>query len=291
MTAGPCGAWRRPEAGRRRGSRPPGRMSVVCLAVLPLAFLSPDLRAQASPALDAVERAADAGELAAARRLLTDWFGSEEAADRSANAGRARFLRARLTEDLDSARVDYLWVAVRGDDRYGASARLRLAQLYLAEGRLDRAADDLDRLRADFPGSPEVLSSWLWTGNVRFAAGDATGACAAWERAASGATGEGSGEDRALAVSALEMCGRPPLEALPATFSVQLGAFRSREAASDLRTRLTATGVSARLVEPEDPTGLYRVRSGRFDGREEAARHAVRLTDAGFEGIVVPEED
>ncbi len=97
MTAGPCGAWRRPEAGRRRGSRPPGRMSVVCLAVLPLAFLSPDLRAQASPALDAVERAADAGELAAARRLLTDWFGSEEAADRSANAGRARFLRARLT--------------------------------------------------------------------------------------------------------------------------------------------------------------------------------------------------
>jgi cell division protein FtsN len=87
------------------------------------------------------------------------------------------------------------------------------------------------------------------------------------------------------------MCGRPPLEALPATFSVQLGAFRSREAASDLRTRLTATGVSARLVEPEDPTGLYRVRSGRFDGREEAARHAVRLTDAGFEGIVVPEED
>jgi hypothetical protein len=133
-------------------------MSVVCLAVLPLAFLSPDLRAQASPALDAVERAADAGELAAARRLLTDWFGSEEAADRSANAGRARFLRARLTEDLDSARVDYLWVAVRGDDRYGASARLRLAQLYLAEGRLDRAADDLDRLRADFPGSPEVLS-------------------------------------------------------------------------------------------------------------------------------------
>ena len=44
------------------------------------------------------------------------------------------------------------------------------------------------------------------------------------------------------------------------------------------------------LVNPAEAGGLYRVRSGRFSGREEAARHAVRLSEAGFESIVVPGE-
>ena len=49
-------------------------------------------------------------------------------------------------------------------------------------------------------------------------------------------------------------------------------------------------GATARVVAPVDPDRLYRVRSGRFAGREEAARHAVRLAEAGFESIVVPGE-
>lgn len=252
--------------------------------------IAPEALAQSVPVLEAAEREADAGDLAEARRLLTQWFASAASTDRDADVSRARFLRARLSGDLDSARVDYLWVAVQGDVRYGAQARLRLAQLYLAEGRLDRAEEDLARLRADFPGSPEVVSSWLWTGNVRSAAGDVEGACEAWDRAASGIGETAVDEDRALASAALEACGEARSTDSPGAFSVQLGAFQSRDAAMGLRDRVAAAGQSARVLEPEDQTDLFRVRSGRFDGREEAARHAVRLTEAGFEGIVVPED-
>lgn len=246
-------------------------------------------RAQGVPSLNAVERTADAGDTAEARELLARWFASEAALDREADVGRARFLRARLAGDLDSARVDYLWVAIRGDSRYGAASRMRLAQLYIAEGRLDRAEADLQRLRADFPGSQLVVPSWLWTGNVRAAGGDVAGACEAWERVMAAPASSVSREDRELAGAALAACGAAPAGATE-TFTVQLGAFASRETAVDLRNRVVAQGTTARVTEPEDPAGLFRVRSGRFAGREEAARHAVRLAEAGFEGIVVPED-
>ncbi len=255
------------------------------------AGLAPSAAGQSSPVLDSVERAADLGQPDEARRFLDDWFASSEAFDRQADVERARFLRARLTADLDSARVDYLWVAVRAGDRYGAAARLRLAQLYVAEGRLDHAEEDLARMRADFPGNPLTFTSWLWTGNVRSAAGDLAGACAAWEAAASLQGSPATRSDRELVRSALEGC-RDPRSAAAATesFSVQLGAFSSRETAEDLRNRVVASGAAARVVEPVDPGGLYRVRSGRYAGREEAARHAVSLAEAGFESIVVPGE-
>jgi len=255
------------------------------------AILAPSVAAQSRQVLDSVERAADLGQTQEARQLLAGWFASPGATDRQADVERARFLRARLTSDLDSARVDYLWVAVRGDERYGAAARLRLAQMYLAEGRLDRAEEDLARMRADFPGNPLTLASWLWTGNVRSAAGDVPGACAAWETAASLQGSPATQSDRDLVRSALEGC-RNPGDVAVATesFSVQLGAFSSRETAEEVRNRVVASGRTARVVDPSEPGGLYRVRSGRFAGREEAARHAVDLAEAGFESIVVPGE-
>ena len=278
-----------------RARRPRARMPAarrVCLLLVTGQLLTgsgsaPDARAQS--ALDAVERAADRGDVAEARQRLAAWFGSQESAGREADVERARFLRARLSNDLDSARVDYLWVSIRGDDRYGAASRLRLAQMYVAEGRLDRAREDLDRLRKDFPGTPLVLTSWLWTGNVRLAAGDPEGACEAWEKAVAMPATEETRPDQELARRALETC-RSLDPGIP-MFTVQLGAFRSRDAAAELRDRVTALGAVARVVEPADPAGLYRVRSGRFVGREEAARHAVRLADDGFAGIVVPEEN
>jgi predicted negative regulator of RcsB-dependent stress response len=276
----------------RISSRPRWRRAATAALFLSVgAILAPSVAAQSSQVLDSVERAADLGQTQEARQLLEGWFASPGATDRQADVERARFLRARLTSDLDSARVDYLWVAVRGDERYGAAARLRLAQMYLAEGRLDRAEEDLARMRADFPGNPLTLASWLWTGNVRSAAGDVPGACAAWETAASLQGSPASQSDRDLVRSALEGC-RNPGDVAVATesFSVQLGAFSSRETAEEVRNRVVASGRTARVVDPLEPGGLYRVRSGRFAGREEAARHAVGLAEAGFESIVVPGE-
>lgn len=255
------------------------------------AGLAPSAAGQSSQVLDSVERSADLGEAGEARRLLADWFASPGASERGADVERARFLRARLTSDLDSARVDYLWVAVRADDRYGAAAWLRLAQMYVAEGRLDRAEEALARMRADFPGSSLTFTSWLWTGNVRSAAGDPAGACAAWDTAVALQASPATQSDRELVRSALEGCRGPQDPAVSSeSFSVQLGAFGSRETAEELRSRVVASGATARVVVPVDPDRLYRVRSGRFSGREEAARHAVRLAEAGFESIVVPGE-
>ena len=163
--------------------------------------------------------------------------------------------------------------------------------MYAAEGRLDRAEEDLARMRADFPGNPLTFTSWLWTGNVRSAAGDSSGACAAWETAASLQGSPASQSDRELVRSALEGCRDPGGAAVAAeSFSVQLGAFSSRETAEEVRNRVVASGRAARVLAPTEAGGLYRVRSGRFPGREEAARHAMDLAAAGFESIVVPGE-
>jgi tetratricopeptide (TPR) repeat protein len=274
----------------RKSKRLSARWRLTVAAPFLAAFVSAaPLLAQSSAVLDSAERAADLGRVEEARELLDRWFASSEAAEREADVERARFLRARLTRDLDSARVDYLWVAVRGDVRFGAAARLRLAQLYVAEGRPDRAEENLERMRADYPGSPLEFESWLWTGNARWAAGDRAGACAAWETAASLPSGTGDESNRSLVRSALEDCRDSPAAGVE-SFSVQLGAFSSRETAEELRNRIVAAGHAARVLAPDEAGGLYRVRSGRFPGREEAARHAVRLTEAGFESIVVPGE-
>ncbi len=275
---------------RRRRWAPGAAWLVVWCAAAGAANPDP-LAAQSGALLDSVEREADLGRTDEARTMLADWFGSPESSDRDADVERARFLRARLSADLDSARVDYLWVAVRGGDRYGAAARLRLAQMYVAEGRLDRAAEDLETMRRDYPGHSLTFESWLWTGNVRAAAGDREAACAAWRRAAETPGGASGASERDLVRAALDDCsGAPPGSPGAETFSVQLGAFGSRETAEDVRERVAATGATARVLAPDDSGGLYRVRSGRFGGREEAARHAVRLAEAGFESIVVPGE-
>lgn len=277
-------------SGARRRSRLALPRGLAAMVPLVAVFLSAaPLLAQSGTLLDSAEQAADLGRVDEARGLLDRWFASPEAARREADVERARFLRARLTRDLDSARVDYLWVAVRGDVRFGAAARLRLAQLYVAEGRPDRAEENLERMRADYPGSPLEFESWLWTGNARWAAGDRAGACAAWETAASVAPGPADESGRSLVRSALEDCRNAPVTDTE-SFSVQLGAFSSRETAEELRNRIVASGHEARVLAPDEAGGLYRVRSGRFPGREEAARHAVRLSEEGFESIVVPGE-
>ncbi len=243
---------------------------------------------QSSADLDAAEITADAGDLNRARELLSGWLSARGG---NADEARARFLRARLARDLDSAEVDYLWVAVEGSEPYGATARLRLAQLRLTRGQQARAEQDLERLRTDYPDSPLVLSSWLWTGNSRAMSGDMAGACRAWERAGREPARQASSTDRALTDAALAQCG--PADQMygeGVTFTVQLGAFGSRDAAVGLRNRAAETEATVRLVAPQEEGGLYRVRSGRFARREDAARHAVNLEAAGFDAIVVPEE-
>lgn len=243
-------------------------------------------RAQDDGALAAAEVAADAGDLERARDYLRQWMASPDATRPGTDVSRALLLRARLASSVDSAEVDYLEAAVRGDERHGALARFRLAQLRLADGRPGEAAGDLARLRADFPGSDLVGASWLWSGFALEAAGDPTGACEAWSRAAAGAPDD---ETVRQAEEARRRCSTGAGAAVPGSFTVQLGAFGGAQAAEQVRARAAAAGLEVRVTPPDASTPLHRVRVGRFARQDAAARLAVRLRSEGFEAIVVSE--
>lgn len=250
--------------------------------------------AQEAPELDRIRAAADSGLADSARAMLERWR-----AERSAEAGpeeqaSARFLRARLTRDADSAASRYLRVAMEGAPGYGDRAWLRLAQLRLAAGEPARAAEVLSRLRSDYPATELAARSWLWTGHARRASGQQAEACAAWRRAADAASGASDDEPvRRRARAALEACGSGAEEepeageatagdsAAPAAgdttaasgWAVQLGAFRDRAAAEKLRSAAgeRAPDVELVIVRPGPDGELYRVQT-RPPGDRASAR-------------------
>jgi len=257
------------------------------IAALSFGGLPDRLAAQSADRLEAAEVAADAGDVEGAREYLRDWLVSDAATAAEADVGRALVLRARLAANPDSAEMDYLEAAIRGGEEYGAVARLRLAQLRLMDGRPSLAVADLDRLRADFPGSRLVPESWLWTGFAWESLGEPDAACSAWEQVRGT---DGKDPIVVQAEAGLAGCGAgSPAGEVGRWFTVQLGAFGSRQAADEVRKRASGSGSEARVVEPDATTPLYRVRVGRFARREDAARVAVELRTDGLEAIVVPE--
>lgn len=245
---------------------------------------------EAPPTLEEVEAAADGGRLAEARALLERWRASRGDVEDGARASRARLLAARLATDPDSARALYASLAVDGGSEEAVAARLRLAQLRMAEGRPERALEDLGLLRADHPAHPLGPESWLWTGHARHLAGDAAGACEAYRTSARQAAGP---DVRARAEEALDRCrgAAAGSEGPPGpAWSVQLGAFRDPDAARSLARQADAVGYSTRVLGPADD-GLRRVRAGRWGSRADAEAAARRLAESGFRVLVVEDDD
>lgn len=283
-----------------------GRAAVAgLLACAVLAGPAPGQTAEGA-ALDSVEAAVDSGRVAEALDALDRWMDDRFARAPADLRARARFLQARLAEDPAAARRAYALVAVEGGSE-GARARLRLAQLHLAEGRHQRALEELETLRADVPGSALVAEAWLWTGRVREADGDGAGACEAYRRA-SEAVARASEGPREAVEAAREACRRgdgtpayaaagaaPPPGGAEAgadarTFAVQLGAFAAEASAENVRSRAAAEGLEARVSGPDPDDGLLRVRVGTFATEAEAEAAARRIEDRGFRAIVVEAE-
>lgn len=309
-------------AGRRRG-RPgsPGWRGLTAAVALLLATAPPPAAAQGSGedalSLDAVEAALDSGRTQRAREALEAWLAARGEA--AAEEPRARWLRARLTEDADSARLQYTLLAVDGGSPYGARARLRLAQLRLAEGQYEEALEDLELLRADFPGEALAAEAWLWSGRVHRAAGRGGEACSSFGRAEEEAARLGQealtrrarearrGCPGGPPVAAGEDAGRRPGAAPPDTpsggepgpaapggddagqgrFVVQIGAFSRAEAARALRSRAAEAGMDVRVVGPDPADGLHRVWTPPFRERGRAEVAARRLQERGFSAMVV----
>lgn len=253
--------------------------------------------AQTNSALEQADDHADAGNLAEARELLSRWFLESSSEAPKEQVARARFLRARLAPTAAAAESDYRWLVVEGGNVFAPAARLRLAQLSLVRGDLSGAARALDRLRSDHPDHPAIVHSWLWTGHVAEAGGDPEQACLAWSSASrladdpSGPSGGPDGDPLPPAGSL-----RPEIDGLLRScaeagaeprFAIQFGAFRARAPAEQLASAVVAAGVAARLVEAEDGSGWYRVRTAGFGSRPPAERTARMLLGRGFEAVVV----
>lgn len=242
------------------------------------------LSAQSTPApgrLDELEEAVDQGRIEGVRQALDAWLADAGGAP-PAERGRARYLRARLMTSADSARDEFLAVALDARSPYGARAWIRLAQLDLARGEPARAVESLERLRADYPGNAVIPSSWFWSARAQEAAGDLTAACAAFDRAVLEAREAGDSELLERAVSASRACAPGGL-----TFTLQLGAFSRRSAAESMAEELRRAGFDARVVSEE---GLEKVRVGRFATAEAARALERRLRDAGYSVAVVAGE-
>jgi cell division protein FtsN len=166
---------------------------------------------------------------------------------------------------------------------------LRLAQLTLARGGHAAAARHLEQLRTDDPGGELTAASWVWSARAAEAGGDAAAACAAWATAltklpADSPQREEAKENR----SRCEASRREPGEV--ETFTVQLGAFGTEEAAIRLRDGAALTGIAVRVEAPHGGVMVHRVRAGRFGARDAAERLAARFQTEGYDAVVVPEE-
>lgn len=301
---------------RRRGPLP-GRAALAAAAFLLAAVPTLEAQEAPEPTLPAVEAAADSGHLDRARELLDRWRSERAPRAELEELRRAEFLAARLAPHADSARRRYARLAVETGGELGARARLRLAQLHLAEGSTDPALRQLELVRSDVPGDSLAVESWLWTGRARLAEGDTASACEALRRAA-----DAGGELRERAARATTACGLEPsggrvevaaggeapsgedaaegdagaaagdgeapddAAAAPAGWSVQAGAFSDRASADRLRERLREAGFEARRLPPGDD-GLHRVRVGRWADRASAEEAARSMQEEGFRGFVV----
>lgn len=231
------------------------------------------------PDLERLEAAVDSGRVEGARDGVERWLATTGASAPADHLARARLLRARLMQDADSARMEYLWVAIDGRSAHGGEAWFRLAQLDLALGDLERSLQDLEQLRSDYPRSPLVPASWLWTGRALERSGDFEAACDAWERAVEEGRRAEAPDLVERAQGASRECGRGGLR-----LTLQLGAFSEREGAEAVVGRAAEAGVRARVVRED---GLYKVRAGRFGSAEAARETARRLEAAGFQVAVV----
>lgn len=239
--------------------------------------------------LDAVEAIADRGDAVQARERLDVWLAANDGQASRAELTRAWFLRGRLMSDVDSAEVEYLRAAIDGDGPFASRARLRLGQMQLAKGDLRRAANYLQQLRADDPEGAMVPVSWVWTARVAESTGDAEIACEAWARARS--LLDAADPARAEAEQSRSRCEEPARQPGEIeTYTVQLGAFGTEEAAGRLRDGAADIGVAVRVEPPSGGVRVYRVRAGRFGSRDSADLLARRFRGEGFDAIVVPEE-
>jgi|WetSurSiteA1Bulk_404760.scaffolds.fasta_scaffold04568_5 cell division protein FtsN len=79
---------------------------------------------------------------------------------------------------------------------------------------------------------------------------------------------------------------KPPVSAEPATYSVQVGAFRQREDLETWAQKLREKGFDCRIEPPAEPGQFYLLKVGNFRTRAEASAMQLRLKKEGFASFI-----
>jgi cell division protein FtsN len=69
-------------------------------------------------------------------------------------------------------------------------------------------------------------------------------------------------------------------------YTVQVGAFQSKERAARLQNNLRQQGYVPQIETPDQRSSYYRLRVGKFHQKAEASQFRDRLAGAGYDGFV-----
>jgi cell division septation protein DedD len=252
----------------------------------------------------------DAGRALVQRELDAAPLGSPRYVD-------ALFWRASLASTAAEAERDYRKIIIEYSLSPRASdALLRMGQLEMARGEREQAIEHFRRLVLEHPTHPQRARASYWSAQLHFQANNLPRACATLAEARR-SSGERdvelrnqieyyeprcAGVDTTIVVRVIptpaptpgpasaESTSRPspiPAARPAAAWTVQVGAFRTRQSADQLRTRLAARGYSVRTVRVG---ALWHVRVGRYETRQAADGARERMRARDVRGLVVEME-
>lgn len=280
--------------------------------VLAAAVFTAAAQAQTDPRLAAAVRSAQEGQSDSARNVVRRLLAATPPTDTL--YPEILYTQAMVAGDAGEMRRHLQRVAVEyGGSSWADDALLRLVQMDYATRNFEGAARNLERLRLDYPLTPLLPQAAYWAGRTYFDLGNTDLGCR-WladgiaraqdietrnqldylhQRCAAtaqgpatpdtGAGGRGqvpaptpAADTARPADSAPRPAAAPPPQPAPARarFRVQVAAVATPGAADEAASRVEALGFPALIVRER---GLYKVRAGAFETRDEAAAAVGKL--------------
>lgn len=254
------------------------------------------LSAQTDPRLVSAVQMAQSGRMDSARAVVRRLLASLPASD--AVYPEALYVSGVLAPDPQTVATQLQRVMIEyGQSPWADDALLRLTQLYAAQGDDAATISAAERLRRDYPESPLIPRADFVGARAYFTLKDEAHGCALIREALSSNSLDVEFRNQvtfyaarcaSLAPARDSATVVPPTPAPLKAFSVQVLAVRSSSQVDEMLTRLKVMGYDARVVR--DSSGLFKVRVGKYDTREQAQRAVANLrTRLGGQPFLVEE--
>jgi len=212
-----------------------------------------------------------------AMATYTKYIESDNGSGHAADAYYGRGMCSFAQGNYFAARRDFERCLSKTNDKdLQSAALLRLGECYMREERFHKAENVYRRLLKKFPYSAK-------RDDVLYLLGVACLRQAKWDEAEN---------YLGQVIRNYPYSSRKPLaqEKMPAEdrfFSVQVGAFQTREKAESVRQALAKRRIESFIrVINRSGTSFYCVRTGRFSSWDKVKQHAQQVEAAGFKGVL-----